>query len=457
MGIEELITRAEGKTLEFKRDASSPEGIVKTAVALANSAGGTIVIGVTDRNREIVGVADPLATEERLSSILVDSISPGMAPQIDVVPFRRTAVIVIRVHPGGSRPYHVRRLGPDQGVYVRVGSTNRRADAAQIAELARSAVGRSFDEEPAVGCVVDDLDRDAIAGAFEGRHEMDLSALRTLHLIVNAGGRDVPTVGGVLLFGRNRTEMYPDAVIACARFAGPTRSVFVDSSTFEGPLPHAVRDALSFVRRNISRGHAIDDRRRTDVWEYPLDAVDEIVVNAVVHADYSLPGVRTRVAIFEDRLEVDSPGMLMPGLTVEDLRAGVSRVRNRVIARVFREIGLIEQWGTGIPRAIEACRSAGLPEPRIEETGTGVRVTLSSTRDTAEVDPLDATIMDSLQGGHGLSTSEVAALIGRTPRSARDRLRGLVDSGLVVEVGSSPNDPQRKYFIAEEGARYRTR
>ncbi len=457
MDLATLLTRNEGKTLEFKQDASSPDGIVRSVVAFANSAGGVVLVGVADKTREVVGVADPLAAEERIASILVDSIEPRIAPEIDVLAWRDRSVLAVRVHPGSSRPYNVKRLGPHDGVYVRVGSTNRRADAAMIVELRRSSGGRSFDEEPLIDAGTEAIDVAAVRASFAGSRTIDRRALTTLRIIARADGRDVPTVGGVLLFGARRIERFPDAVIEAARFIGTGRSTFADAATFDEALPHAIEGALAFVRRNLARRYEIGGVRRAEVWEYPLEAVREIVVNASVHADYSLPGMRTRIAIFDDRLEVDSPGLLLPGLTVDDLRAGVSRIRNRVIARVLRELGIVEQWGTGIPRAIEACRLAGLPEPEIEELGSLVRVTLRAARDTAEVEPLDAAVLDALAASGGLSTSDVATAISRTPRSARTRLRTLVDAGLVVEVGSSPNDPHRKYYIAEGRARYRTR
>ncbi len=457
MDLATLLTRNEGKTLEFKQDASSPDGIVRSVVAFANSAGGVVLVGVADKTREVVGVADPLAAEERIASILVDSIEPRIAPEIDVLAWRDRSVLAVRVHPGSSRPYNVKRLGPHDGVYVRVGSTNRRADAAMIVELRRSSDGRSFDEEPLIDAGTEAIDVAAVRASFAGSRTIDRRALTTLRIITRAHGRDVPTVGGVLLFGARRIERFPDAVIEAARFIGTGRSTFADAATFDEALPHAIEGALAFVRRNLARRYEIGGVRRAEVWEYPLEAVREIVVNASVHADYSLPGMRTRIAIFDDRLEVDSPGLLLPGLTVDDLRAGVSRIRNRVIARVLRELGIVEQWGTGIPRAIEACRLAGLPEPEIEELGSLVRVTLRAARDTAQVEPLDAAVLDALAASGGLSTSDVATAISRTPRSARTRLRTLVDAGLVVEVGSSPNDPHRKYYIAEGRARYRTR
>ncbi|MDZ4168074.1 MAG: putative DNA binding domain-containing protein [Coriobacteriia bacterium] len=459
MDLNHLLTCHEGKTLEFKRDASSPRGIVRTVVAFANSAGGTVLIGVADRTREIVGVDDPLDLEERLANIIADSVEPLIAPEIDVVTWRDKSLLAVRVHPGASRPYRVAGEGDAQGVYVRVGSTNRRADAAMAAQIGRSVSGPTYDEVALATLGDDALDVAAVQAVFDGRRHIDRRALKTLRLLTEREGQLCPTVGGVLLFGVDREATFPDAVIEVARFAGFSRSTFTDAAIYGGCLPVALEHTMAFVRRNIAQRYEIEGLARTESWQYPLVAVREVIVNAVVHADYSLPGLRIRVAIHDDRIEVDSPGLLLPGLTVEDVLGGVSRVRNRVIARVFRELGIIEQWGTGIPRAIEACRAAGLADPRIEEMAQQIRVTLYA--DVGEggrvsVKAADARVLQELAGAGPLSTSEVARRIERTPRSARERLKSLVEAGLVVEVGSSPNDPNRKYYIAEDAAPYRT-
>ena len=121
------------------------------------------------------------------------------------------------------------------------------------------------------------------------------------------------------------------------------------------------------------------------------------------------------------------------------------------MGRVFQELGLIEQWGSGIQRMSAACRSAGLPPPALEEIGTRFRVTLHTTRGLAPPpDGVDQTILDALSDGDGLSTNAIAERIARTPRAARTRLASLVERGLVREIGSSPQDPKRRYVIATQ-------
>ena len=124
------------------------------------------------------------------------------------------------------------------------------------------------------------------------------------------------------------------------------------------------------------RGADFSEIRRKDVWSIPINILREVVINALVHADYSQRGTPHRIAFFDDRIEVESPGLLLPGLTIEDMKQGVSHIRNPVIARVFKELDLIEQWGSGIPGIFREVKAANLPEPIIEEFVGRVRFTI---------------------------------------------------------------------------------
>ena len=119
------------------------------------------------------------------------------------------------------------------------------------------------------------------------------------------------------------------------------------------------------------------------------------------------------------------------------------------MGRVFHELGLIERWGSGVQRMIAACRAAGLAEPELEEIGTRFRVTLrtAGSGDVA-VDEVERVVLEALAGGEGLSTRDIAAAIGRTPRTARSRLIKLVERGLVREIGTGPHDPGKRYYLA---------
>ncbi|WP_462166304.1 ATP-binding protein [Frankia sp. AiPs1] len=444
------MTRTEGKTLEFKRDLSSPRGVLRSLVAFANTAGGVLVIGVEDGTRHVRGVPDAFDLEERLANLVSDTIAPRIVPDIGIVPWRGTQLVAVEVYPSPTRPHHVRQEGPDNGVYVRVGSTNRRADADLIAEMRRYAQGGSYDEQATPEYGAGAIDLPAVAEAYSGIRKIASADLETLRVVTPHQGRLVPTVGGLLLFGRDqeRLQLFPDAWIQAGRFLGTDKSLIVDQAEIRTNLVHAVEDALDFVRKHSLHGADIGPVRRADRWNLPPVAVREAIVNAVAHADYRQHGAPIRIAVFDDRLEVENPGLLQFGLTVDDIRRGVSKLRNRVIGRVFHSLRLIEQWGSGIQRMTTACLDAGLPPPDLEEIGARFRVTLwTQGAQLPALDARDRAILAAVPT-RGAPTTAIAEAIGLSTRATRTRLLRLVDRGVLREVGSGPRDPQRRYFRA---------
>ncbi|MEE8584852.1 MAG: helix-turn-helix domain-containing protein [Acidobacteriota bacterium] len=450
MDLVDLLKRPEGKTLEFKRDLSTPEGVLRTIVAFANTAGGTLLVGIEDKSRHVRGVRDPLDLEERLANLISDLIVPRLVPDLEILRWHRAHVVAVRVYPSPSRPYYLKRQGLEGGVYVRVGSTNRRAEGDLVEELRRFARGEAFDEQPMPGFDSEALDFQAASEFFKPVRKLRRADFETLRLVVDNQGRKVPTIGGMLLFGRDRERHFPDAWIQAGRFQGIDKSRIVDRAEIHSLPVRAVEEAIAFVKKHSLYGAEIGEVRRRDRWNLPPVVVREAVINAVAHADYAQHGAPIRLSIFDDRLEVENPGLLPFGLTVEDLHRGISKLRNRVIGRVFHALGLIEQWGSGVQRMIAACRDAGLAAPVFEEIATRFRVTVSTqlTQPPA-LNETDQAILDPLASGEGLLTSEIAKLIGLTPRATRTRLARLVERGLLREVGTGPQDPKRRYFRAE--------
>ena len=456
MDISTLLASPESKTLEFKRDLSSHGPILRTACAFANTAGGVLLVGIAD-DRSVLGMTDALSAEEKIASILAHGISPHLLPEIEILPWRDKSLLAVTVHPGPSRPYRVVSAASDRQVFVRVGSTNRAADGALIAELERSAHRGSFDEEPFLGHGAR-LEPERLAPHLASSRTLSRGRLLSLRLLTEHSGRTVPTVGGMLLAGADRDIHFPDAHVRAGKFGGTDRTAILDSREFHGGLLDSLERTLEWIDDRTLRPVEVSGVRHRVRPQYPPLAVREAVVNAIVHADYSQTGAPVRVALYDDRLVIENPGLLPFGLTTADIIEGVSRVRNRVIARVFVEAGLVEQWGSGVPRMIEACRDAGLPAPRFEEIGFGFRVTLlAGASGLPAVDELDSVILNHLQADGEMRTAEIAEHIGRTPRATRTRLQRLIERGLVVEIGSGPTDPNRAYHIAEDRGEYRIR
>jgi ATP-dependent DNA helicase RecG len=309
--------------------------------------------------------------------------------------------------------------------------------------------GEVYDEQVMPEYGSEAIDFRAASEYFAPVRKLKRSDLETLRLVGEHKGRKVPTIGGMLLFGKDREYCFPDAWIQAGRFGGLDKTHIADSVEIKSYSVQSVEEAIAFVQKHTLRGIEIGAVRRKQRWNLPPVAVREAIINSVVHADYEQRGAPIRVAIFNNRLEVENPGLLPFELTVEDLYQGISKLRNRLIGRVFHELGLMEQWGSGIQRMAAACREAGLAAPVLEEIGTRFRVTIYTEQtDVPSVDNTDQAILNALAGDKGLSTHEISVIIELTARATRTRLSKLVERGLVIEVGTSPQDPKRRYFLA---------
>ena len=438
-------------------------------MAFANTAGGRIIIGVADKTGEPVGIDNPLDEEERLCSMIADSIRPRLVPNVEMTTVDGKTLLMIEVFLSSSRPNHFLSEGPEKGVYVRLGSSNRHADRELIGELRRSSEGISFDELPMPQLSMQDLALEADGRTFAGIHEIDEQTLLTLRLLVKEQGKNVPTRGGILLFGRDRLAHFPDCWAQCGRFIGTDKARIFDHIELEEPLPVLVNSIMLFLRKHAMRGADFSEIRRRDVWSIPLEPLREAVINALVHADWSQRGAPVRVAFFDDRIEIENPGIMPPGMTVEDMRQGVSKIRNPVIARVFRELHLIEQWGSGVPRIFRETAEAGFPEPYISELGLRLRFVFplkETLRIEEELKPegkaqvgaqekaqVDLRILQACVATPR-SSAEIAAALGHKSLSGNVRrtLTALRKAGLLeYTIPDKPHSRLQKYRLTRKG------
>jgi ATP-dependent DNA helicase RecG len=447
MDIISLLKKPESKTLEFKRDLSSSSKVLRSIIAFANTAGGVLIIGVEDKTKKICGADKPSLLEEKLANIISDSIKPKVIPDIEIVPYRNTYLLAVEIHPSSTRPHYLKKVGEEGSTYIRVGSTNRLADKIMISELKRFVLNESFDEQPFPKLSSAAIDFRVASELFSPKCKLKRSNLETLNILTDYQGHKVPTIGGVILFCQQREKYFLDSWIQAGRFAGQDKRYISDTVEIHSYPIIAIDEAMDFVRKHAMRALEIKDVRHQVKWSLPLAAIREAVINAVVHADYEQKGAPIRLAIFDDRIEIENPGLLKFGLTIEDIKLGVSKLRNRVIGRVFHKLGLIERWGSGIKRIIENCKDAGFDEPVFEEIGTHFRVTIFTERKTEpQLDEIDQQILETLGHVSGCPSEAIANVINRSKRATRSRLLSLIGKGLVVEIGLGPQDPHKKYF-----------
>ena len=224
MNLLETLQRPEGKTLEFKRDLSSPEGVLRSIVAFANTAGGTLLIGIDDKVRRLRSLENCLDQEERLASLISDSISPRLVPDLEILSQGKAQILAVHVYPSSLRPHHLKREGEDTGTFVRVGSTNRRADREMREEMRRHSRGESFDEQALPEFNSESLDFRELSELFRSVRVLKPKDMESLKILVKHQGKTVPSVAGMLICGKERLERFPDAWFQVGRFQGTDKA-----------------------------------------------------------------------------------------------------------------------------------------------------------------------------------------------------------------------------------------
>ena len=408
-------------------------------VAFANGSGGNIYVGVND-DRTITGIKEePFDLEEKLSSIIYDSISPIPSLFFQTASLEDKVIFIIRVLPGANKPYYLKKLGPEGGIFVRIGSTNRKADSQVVAELRRQARNISLDQEIDPSFDSDILDRRLLEKFIE-LHGLKTKPSLDYFVKIKAAQRYDhtchPTIGGILLFCSTLPDEYSYARFRVSRFKAENRADLINSTTINDGLLAMPEKIMDFVRLYMEKRVEISALRRKEDYDIPLPAIREGILNAICHRDYSLTGADNKLDIFSDRIEITSPGTLPLGITLQDLGEGISEVRNRLIVKIFREAGYVEQLGTGIMRIKEACRTNALPEPKFEETSNFFKVTIFRSHLALSPDLED--VYDLIRLGAPSGSREIAEKLNIHQNTALKRLKQLEEKGLIHKQGSGP-------------------
>jgi len=382
-----LIAQGESRTLEFKETLDRPERVAREVVAFANSGGGTLLVGVRD-DGTVAGFAPEAGLEEWLAHVGSETIVPPLLLWPELGRAVGSTVLAVRVPSGPSKPHAVREGQHKFTVYVRHGSTTRPAAREEIGRLYQDSGEVRFDASPVPGTTVADLDMAVVERYLQSIRGVPLSAVDIApeQLLANWGVLTVAeanapvTLGGMLFFAREVSRFVPHASLKLARFKGvDLGDDYIDRKEVAELLPDGIDVALQFTQRHTNLSARIAGLRREETPEYLEPVVREALVNAFAHRDYSLRGSNVRVFIFDDRLEVRSPGRLPNGVTVEKMRYGAHSTRNPTVVRFLRSLGYGEGDGTGIPRMIKRCKEAGIREPNFEELNGDFVVTLWSS------------------------------------------------------------------------------
>ncbi len=378
METADVLNLREGRRLELKGALPSNADLAKTVVAFANDAGGDIYIGIDD-NRKVIGLPEEELPriEEQISNMLYDRCYPSILPEISFLSIDEKNVIRIQIYRGSMPPYYLKSEGKLKGTYIRVGSSNRIADGDTIVDLERKRHSISFDSEIVLDKTVEELNFDSFKRLYyeKTKEELDNQTLRKLELVKEERGKVYPT-NALVLFSDDplKQMLFPNAKVECARFKGNRTDLVIDKKSITAQIGVQAEEAYNFTLRQINESAWVEGVYTISRWEYPVKALREILRNAVVHRQYSLTGKDIKVAIYDDMVEITSPGLLPPSIDYAAMGNRQSDARNRVIAPVFKRLGIIDQWGNGLKLVADEMKNYPEIEFRWQEVGLSFQV-----------------------------------------------------------------------------------
>ena len=432
---EESLFAGESKNIEYKVAVpKKSEKYMKTVVAFANGNGGKIVFGIDDKTLEIVGMDEDniFKTMDAITNAISDSCEPRIRPDVTLQTVNDKTVIVVEILPGAMRPYYIKSEGMTEGTYMRVSGTTRPVEGYMLKELILEGQNRYFDSEPCRELQITDEDiqnfcktmkETAIKNTWQNSEKAKIkditkNTLLSWGILTEVQGEIFPTNAYALLTGQLRMQ----PVIQCGLFKGKDRAYFADRKEFDGPIQNQVDAAYQYVLEKINMGMQIQGIYRQDVYELPTDSVRELIANAVAHRSYLEPG-NIQVAIFDDRLEVTSPGMLLNNVSIKKMMEGYSKPRNPAIANAFAYMKIIEKWGTGIPRIFRECREYGLPDPELIDFDGDFRVNMyRNNTNKASNESINESISESISEPLNSDEAVIMAVIKSNPQISQKEM-----------------------------------
>ena len=353
-----LLAEGEHERLEFKQ--AMPKNLADHIAGMANTAGGTILIGVTDEG-EPVGVQ---ASNRLLGQI--QDMAGNCDPSVNARAFVLDNVIVVEVEESRQKP--VQSKG---GFFQRVGASTRKMRHDDVAAMFQRYPSPEYGSLIAAGfSYPDDMNWENYHGWLEraGLSTTQPAEAMLCNVDVAEGTDDELAMrnAGVMFFASEPRRFCPDAVITCILFNGTERVKIIDRKDFSGGMLSDIDDSMNFIERNTRVAYEIKSLYRENILAYPMEAVREALLNAVMHRDWYLTGANVHVEILADRLEIKSPGRFPEGVTLETLGQAAVR-RNPLVADLLARAGLVERAGTGIERMRVEALSRGYPEPEFKE------------------------------------------------------------------------------------------
>lgn len=418
----------ESMTLDYKREYT--DDIKKTIIAFANTNGGDILIGVAD-DGTVIGVADTDDTMLRVTNAARDAILPDITHFMtcDVKEIEGKRIVEVHVQKGTACPYYLASKGiRPEGVFVRQGASTVPATSSAILKMIKETGGDDFESNRTIH---QELSFSYAGNYFENEKiKFGEAQQRTLGLI----GEDSAYT--------NLGQLISDQcahTIKAAVFQGSIKTIFKDRMEFSGSLLRQLEETFRFIDRYNRTYAEVIGLKRVDIRDYPVEAIREALLNAIVHRDYSYSG-STLISIFDDRIEILTLGGLPKGIAERDMMMGVSVLRNKKLAEIFYRLHLIEAYGTGMPK-IHECYRGFKRQPVIETTENAFKITLPNINfaDEELLPSLafsEQKVFECIRNSKTITRADIEKNTGISQSVTIRALKKLLENGLITKIGS---------------------
>lgn len=469
-----ITTQPENEVFDCKKAKVSAGVLAELISSFANTKGGTIAIGVTDKKRELEGIR--CAGQEHINDLLnahLDGCLPMpqvVAAHLPVTNIRGEQDSILLLHVKESPNQIIRTR--NNSVFIRLGDRTKelKGEALRNFEYERSV--RSYESECNTEACMADLDPVLLMQYKEDIAATNLSdeqVLRSRGMMRTLNGTTYLTHAALLLFGRDVRRFYPGCRVRFLRYEGDKKQGgeaynIIKDVQFESALPKILDRVRVFVSGQLRDFTALNETGRfVTVPEYPEFAWLEGVVNAVTHREYACAGDYIRISMYDNRLEIESPGKLPYPVTVDNIRE-MRQSRNPIIARALTDMKWVRELNEGVPRIYADMSKAFLDAPEFTETNAGVRLVLKNNIHSRKMrqhetsikligieqwetlDDIEKNIIVYLGSHRDVKNIELANIAGVSPQTCSGRLKRLIEKKLVVPYGAKTS-PTRTYNL----------
>jgi predicted HTH transcriptional regulator len=354
----EIIKGGESSRVQFKERLPHQDSFAHELIAFSNSKGGIIIIGVNDKTGEINGLSfeEIQQINQQLPNIASQKVYPPVYLTTETVTVNDSRLIVVNVEEGLSKPYK----DSNGIIYIKNGSDKRKVTSNdELARLLREGGSLYAEEIPVNGSSTKDIDLKQFGSFLIRKYNKQLEDIKSENLSIdqilenlNLAKKGMFFLTGLLLFSTKRHFYYPQFSVQCVSVDGSIiGNTFSDNENiFEGTLLEVFNEAMGFIGRNIKKIPETEGFNSPTKWEIPKEVFEELLVNALVHRDYLISST-VKIFLFSDRIEIVSPGKLPNSLTIENIKNGISIIRNPILLSTVQYILPYKGLGTGIRRS----------------------------------------------------------------------------------------------------------